>query len=118
MTVHYLGSEATPQFVGCLMSLPNLHTLEIGLSEAGSSACLLERALVWQVVLPQIKTLIIPETAYPLLKHCPNVKDVAWVIMDQPITSDAFLRSLPPSWCSRVKWLMTPLVLPMDPSHK
>jgi len=119
MTIHYLGPRCGNQFVKCLGSLPNLHMLEIGSPKDGcSDPWLLEGALGRWVVFPQIKTLIIPESTYPLLKHCPNVEDVVWVITDKKITSDAFLRSLPPSSRSKVKRLTIPLVLPCNPSRK
>ena len=73
---------------------------------------------MWRFKLPQIKTLIIPESAYPLLKHRPNVEDVVWAIIDKPITSDKFLRALPPSFRSKVKRLTIPLVLPCNQCRK
>jgi len=119
MTVHYLSRKATHQFIKCLESLPNLHTLEVGSRqfEDRIRPHELKKAFVWRVKLPQIKTLIIPESAYPLLKRCPNVEDVVWVITDEPTTSDKFLRALPPSFRSKVKRLTIPLVLPCNPSR-
>jgi len=117
MTVHCLYSESSRQLVECLESLPNLHTLEIGPLDDSLTVIRVKKALMWRTVLPQIKTLIIPEFAYPLLKRCPNVEDVVWVIIDKPITSDKFLRSLPPSYRSKVRRLTIPLVLPCNPSR-
>ena len=118
ITVPYLGFDTAYQFVKCLKYLPNLHTVEIGSSGTSCDARWLKMALMWQVVFPQIKTLIIPKDAYPLLRHCPNVEDIVWVIVNRSITSDKFLRSLPPSWRSKVKRLMIPLVSPVDPSRR
>jgi len=97
-------------FVSCLASLPNLHTLEIGFGKDNPYASILERALGW-LRLPQIKTLIIPESAHPLLKRCRNVEDVVWVIGDTPVTSSAFLRSLASNRDSKVRRLTIPLVM-------
>ena len=118
MTLSYLDFDAVPQLVECLEFLPNLHTLEIGSSERSCSARWIKMVLTWRVVLPQIKTLIIPKFAYPLLRRCPNVEDVVWVITDKPVTSDKFLRSLPPSWRSKVKRLTIPLLLSGNTSRK
>jgi len=115
--VRGLGWENVYTFVSCLVSLPNLHTLEIGFGERNPSTYTLRRALGW-IRLPQIKTLIIPESAHPLLKHCRNVEEVVWVIADTPITSSAFLRSLASNWGSKVKRLTIPLVMQDKPSSK
>ena len=118
MTVHFGYLEFSYDLVKCLESLPNLHTLEMWSSEDTWDVRSLKRELKPWVVLPQIKTLIIPEHAYPLLKRCPNVEDVVCVIKDTPITSDKFLRSLPPGYRSKVKRLTIPLGLPCNPSRK
>ena len=68
----------TVPFARCLESLPNLHTLEIGWMD-GSYARLLGNALSG-VELPQIKTLILPPAACALLRHCPSVEDVVYVV--------------------------------------
>jgi len=117
MTVHFLGNRVICPFVECLGFLPNLHTLEIGSSESGPDTTLLKTALE-RVKLSQIKTLIVPESAHPLLEHCPTVEDVVWVIMDKPITSDKFLRSLTSNWVPKVKRLTIPLVMPGNPSRE
>jgi len=117
MTVHFLGNQVLRPFVECLELLPNLHTLEIGSSSNGPDTILLNDAL-GRVRLPQIQTLIIPESAHPLLKHCRNVEDVVWVISDKPITSNEFLRSLTSNRFSKVKRLAVPLTLPGNPSRE
>ena len=106
-----------PLFVGCLKSLPSLHTLEIGWSNDFITTPL-ENALKG-VKLPQIKTLIIPPSAYPLLQRCCNVEDVVCAIMHLTIPSnDGFLRSLASNRDSKVKQLAIPLALLSNPSRK
>ena len=117
MTLHFLGDQVIPLFVQCLELLPNIHTLEIGSSGNCPDAILLKMAL-GRVRLSQIKTLIVPESAHPLLEHCPNVEDVVWVVTDKPVTSDDFLRSLASNRFSRVKRLAVPLTLPGNPSRE
>jgi len=117
MTLHFLGDQAIRPFVDCLELLLNLHTLEIGSSENNPDTILLRDAL-GRVRLPQIKTLIIPESAHPLLKHCCNVEDVVWVITNKPVTSTEFLRSLTSNRFSKVKRLVIPLILPGNPSRE
>jgi len=117
MTVHFLGNQAIRTFVNCLRVLPNLHTLEIGSAEGDPDPILLKKALGW-IRLPQIKTLIIPESAHPLLKHCHNVEDVVWVIADKPVTNDDFLRSLTSNRGSKVKRLAIPIAFPGNPSRE
>jgi len=117
MTVHFLMNLVLRSFVECLELLPNLHTLEIGSSPNGHDPTLLNDAL-GQVRLPQIQTLIIPESAHPLLKHCHNVENVVWMIADEPVTSNDFLRSLTSNRFSKVKRLAIPLALPGNPSRE
>jgi len=109
MTVHspWNGERL---FVECLKSLPNLHTLEIGLVHERPRIILLKEALKG-VKLPQIVTLILPPAAHPLLKCCPNVENVDWVIGDGYPTSDEFLGSLASIQDSKIKRLAIPLVL-------
>ena len=113
----FLHDQGICPLVRCLSFLPNLHTLEIGSSDDGPDTALLKRAL-GRIILPQMKTLIIPESAHPLLRHCPNIEDVVWVIADKPITSDEFLQSLTSNGDSKVERLAIPLVLPGSPSRK
>jgi len=117
MTLHFLDDGAIRPFVRCLSFFPNLHTLEIGSLDYGPHPILLKKAL-GSIKLPQIKTLVIPVSAHPLLKHCRNVEDVVWVVAGSPITSDEFLRSLTSNRGSTVKRLTIPLVLPGNPSRK
>jgi len=117
MAVDFLDDQGICPLVRCLSFLQNLHSLEIGSSDYGPDTALLEKALE-RIVLPQMKTLIIPEPAHPLLKHCPNVEDVVWVITNKPITSDEFLESLSSNCDSKVERLTIPLVLHGNPSRK
>ena len=117
MTVHFLGKNVIRQFVECLKLLSNLHTLEIGSSDNRPDEIFL-KATLRGVRFSQIKTLIIPESAHPLLEHCPSVEDVVWVITDKPVTSDKFLRSLTSNRFSKVKRLAIPLISPGNPSRK
>ena len=103
-------------FVKCLQSLQNLHTLEVGWAEDFPSI-LLDDALKG-VDLPQIKTLIIPPTAHPLLRHCRDVEDLVYAIRCDTAQSHEFLRSLPSKRSSKVKRLAIPLTLWLDPSRK
>ena len=113
--------SALSKFVKCLGSLPNLHTLEIGQEDGYITPTLRNNALRLKfkgVKLPQIKTLIIPPSAHPLLKQCPNVENVDWVIGDRNISSDEFLKSLASIRDSKIKRLAIPLVLQSYPSRK
>jgi len=125
MTVHFpWNDETSPQFVECLKSLPNLHTLEIGeVYDRMGLACkrdgttLLEGALEG-VELPQIETLILPPAIHLLVKHCTNVENLDWVIRDKYTTSDEFLESLASIQDSKIKRLAIPLVLEGNPSRE
>jgi len=110
------GDSVLPLFVGCLESLPNLHTLEIGRVH-GSIETPLKNALE-HVKLPQIKTLILPPSAYPLLLHCCDVEDVVCVVGRGAISSDEFLESLASNRNSKVKRLAIPLVSRSNLSRK
>ena len=108
--------SAFPLFVKCLKSLQNLHTLEIGRAE-GAITTQLKIALK-RVKLPQIKTLILPPAAHPLLRHCHNIEDLVCVVKDKTVASDDFLGSLASNRDSKVKRLAIPLVLWCNPSRK
>ena len=114
--MHFLW-DGEPTFVECLESLPNLHTLEIGLVGTSPRTMLLRKALR-RVKLPQIKTLILPPAAHPLLKHCPDVEIVDWLIGDIITTSSEFLRPLASIRDSKIKRLAIPLVLSGTPFRK
>ena len=117
MKVHLLPHGPTlPSFVKCLESLPGLHTVEIGLADDAMSASL--KSALKRVKLPQIKTLIIPPAAHPLLRHCRNVEDVVCVVKDKTTTSDEFIGSLASNRNSKVKRLAIPLALWDNPSRK
>ena len=105
-----------PKFVKCLESLPNLHTLEIGRAD-GDITTSLEKALK-HVELPQIKLLILPPAVHPLLRHCRNVEDVVYVVVNKAILTDEFLGSLASNQDSKVKHLTIPLVSSGNPSRK
>ena len=102
------GDSVLPLFVGCLESLPNLHTLEIGQVHGFIDAPL--RKALSGVNLPQIKTLVLPPATYPLLNHCSDVEDVVCVIGYRTILSEEFLESLASNPDSKVKRLAIPLV--------
>ena len=112
----HLDRFALPLFVECLQSLPNLYTLEVGWVQSFTAA-LLENALKG-VELPQIKTLVVPPPAYPLLQHCCNVEDIVCVASDQYMSPDRFLGSLTSNQDSKVKRLAIPLVTWANPSRK
>jgi len=101
-------------FVKCLESLPNLHTLEVGL--VGGVTIPLKKALKG-VKLPQIKTMVLPPAAHPLLQHCCNVEDVFCVVGCENRYSEEFLGSLASNRDSKVKQLTIPLVSWDDPSR-
>ena len=109
--------SAIPAFVECLQSLQNLCSLEIGLGNFWPCAWKL-KVVLKHIELPQIKTLILPPAAHPLLNHCPNVEDVDLVTGDRYMTSEEFLGSLASIQGSKVKRLAIPLVLPGSPSRR
>ena len=116
MNISWDKSSFSP-FVNCLQSLPNLHTLEIGRAK-NLATTELKHALMG-AKLPQIKTLILPHAAYPLLQHCRNVEDVVCTIRDISKPScDGFLESLMSNRDSKLKRLAIPLVLLPNPSRK
>ena len=109
MTLNFPLEEAhISLFVKCLDSLPNLHTLELAWSYF-----LLSRKLkkaLRHLELPQIKTLILPVDAHPLLEHCPEVEDVVCAAMfDSRGALEVFLRSLASNRDSKVHSLAIPL---------
>lgn len=110
------NNSTLSKLIKCLESLPNLHTLEIGRA-AGNVTAPLEKALK-HTKLPQIKTLILPPTAYPFLRYCPNVEDVVYVVTNRAILSDEFLGSLASNQDSKVKRLTIPLVSCGKPSRE
>ena len=117
MTVGLAWSRSNfPPFVRCLQSLPNLHTLEIGRADNFSPTPL--KSALKGVKLPQIRTLILPPFAYPLLQHCSEVEDVVCVVNFQTVSSDEFLGSLASNQDSKVMRLAIPLVMWTNPSSK
>ena len=115
MTVHLPYQRNEPfshLFFKCLQSLPNLHTLEVALAEGAENTATtpLKKALR-RVKLPQVKTLIIPPAAHPLLQHCCGVEDIVCMNMYKTRSPDGFLRSLAPNRDSKIKRLAIPLTL-------
>ena len=110
MTVYLVyKSSAFPEFVKCLKSLPNLHTLEIGQMDYYPKGSL-ENEL-GRVKLPQIKTLILPPHAFPLLRSCRNVEDVVYVLVGSGIEFvKEFWESLASIQDSKVKRLTIPMI--------
>ena len=102
-------------FIKCLESLPNLHTLEIW--GDGATTTILEKVFK-RVKLPQIKTLILPPAAHPILRHCHDIEDVVYVVRDGTWPSDGFLESLASNRNSKIKRLAIPLVSWPNPSRK
>ena len=107
-----------PKFVKCLQSLPNLHTLEIGHCDVVHYPTPLLRNVLGRVELPQIKVLILPPTAYPLLGQCRNVEDVVYVSMGRATLFDEFCESLVSNHDSGVKRLTIPVISCDNPSRK
>ena len=70
------------------------------------------------VELPQIKTLILPHPAYPLLQHCPNVEDVTYVVRYETALTDEFLKCFTSKQRPNVRRLAIPLTLWPNPSRK
>ena len=117
MTMRSLWDLAAPTFIKCLESLPSLHTLEIGFVYYNPRAPILKNALKG-VKLPQIKSLVLPQVAHILIKHCPNVESVDWVVGDTTVVSDEFLESLASIRHSKIERLAIPLVSYNNPSRK
>ena len=118
MKIHNVWTvPSVPPLAKCLESFPNLHTLSIDYVDE-STTTTLKKALKG-VKLPQIKTLIIPLNAYPLLQHCPNVEEVVCVFYNHDaVPSNGFLGSLASNRKSNIKRLAIPLVLRPNPSSK
>lgn len=105
-----------PLLVKCLQSVPNLHTLEIGRVD-DSDTTLLKNALKG-VKLPQVKTLILPPAAHPLLRHCRDVENVVCAVRDRNGSPDGFFRSFASNREPKVKRLAIPLATWDNPSRK
>ena len=110
------STSGFPPFVKCLESLPNLRTLEIRWVDDPVTIPL--RGALKGAKLSQIKALILPPAAHPLLQHCHDVEDVVCVVRYKPVFPDGFLRSLTSNRDSKVKRLAIPLVMWVDPSRK
>jgi len=117
MTARFLWDLVSPLFVRSLEFLPNLHTLEIGPVNYHPFSPPFGNALDG-VKLPQIKVLILPPIAHILVKHCPNVEAVDWVIGEHTVIPYEFLRSLMSTQDSKIKRLAIPLVSSGNPSRK
>jgi len=117
MTLHSLWNVAKfPLLVECLESLPNLHTLAIGSLDSYITGSI-EDALK-HCELPQIKALILPPSAHPLIKHCYNVEGVDCVVSNRPIPPNKFFGFLESIRGSNIKQLAIPLVSCYDASSK
>ena len=111
-----LSRSTLPELFKCLESLPNLHTLEMG--EVGYYPPFKLRSLLERVNLPQVKALILPAYAYPLLDNCRNVEDVVYVVQHGVAPSDEFCEPLASNQNSQVKRLAVPLSQWSNPSRK
>ena len=67
--------------------------------------------------LPQIKTLILPPAAHPLLQHCRDVENIICMV-DGTVPYKEFHRSLPSGRRSKVKRLAIPLVFWDNPTRR
>ena len=105
-----------PPFVRCLGSLPNLHTLGMGRMDDFNTTSL--KDALGGVKLPQIKSLVLPPPAHPLLRHCRDVEDVVCIVRYKTTSPNGFLRSLESNDRSKVKRLAIPLVIWANPSRK
>ena len=105
-----------PPFVKFIQSLPNLHTLEIG--AVSTFAPTPPRNALKGVKLPQIKTLILPPSSYPILQCCCDVEDIICVGGELSMSLDGFIESLASNPDSKVKRLAIPLIIGADPSRK
>ena len=105
-----------PEFIKCLKSLPNLHTLEITRMDYNATSSF--GKAVAGVKLPQIQALTLPPTAYAILKCCHNVEDVVCVVARGDLLTEQFCRSLASIRNPKIKRLAIPLILPGSPSSK
>jgi len=79
-----LAGRVAEHFVECLTTLPNLHTLEIASMRGGGVARVFATALgerKTKLQLQQVRTLVLPPSAHPLLRYCPNVEDLTCCTM-------------------------------------
>lgn len=81
-------SRVAELFAECLTALPNLHTLEISSMWEDEIAQSFATALGERkpkLQLQQVQTLILPPSAHPLLRYCPNVEDLTCCTMKPDI---------------------------------
>ena len=117
MTLHSPWRVAEFPLLGkCLQSLPNLYTLVIASPDSNITNSL-ENALKG-CKFPQIKALILPSSAYPLLKRCRNAEDVDCVVGDRPTHTEKLPEFLASIRGSKVKRLAIPLVSNCDTPSK
>lgn len=69
-----------PAFAECLDSLPNLHTLE--LCHVHQTMTTKIKNAFEEVIMPSVRTVVLPTAAHHLLRSCPNVEDVTCTLGD------------------------------------
>lgn len=69
-----------PAFASCLQSLPNLHTLELCHVHQEMTTKL--KKAFEGVMIPSIRTVVLPTIAHHILRSCPNVEDITCTVGD------------------------------------
>jgi len=99
-----------PVFIEFLQSLPNLHTLEVRWWDPYDFFGEPLGNVLKRVKLPQIRTLIIPPAAHPLLRYCHELEDINLVIVEGWMGySDSVHRSLASNQNSKIRRAAIPL---------
>lgn len=62
-------------FSACLVSLPNLHTIEIYYAHLDTTTAI--KNAFKGCLLPSVHTVVLPAVAHNILRSCPNVRDVS-----------------------------------------
>lgn len=70
----YQTEWVLPAFSACLVSLPNLHTIEIYYTHPNITTAIKEA--FEGCSLPSVQTAVLPPAAHDILRCCPNVRDV------------------------------------------
>lgn len=76
----YRMDAILPAFASCLKSLPNLHTLE--LCHVHQEMTTKVRKAFEGVVLPSVRTVVLPTIAHHVLGSCPNIEDITCNVGD------------------------------------